>query len=519
MTRNQLTPSPRGIAALALLATLPAAPWPALAQLDAVNVEAVVSGLPVPLAATHAGDARLFVTLLDGRVMIVADGALLPRPFLDVRHRTSETGLGLYSVAFHPDHAANGYVFAHYTEAGTGDSIVSRFELREGDPDRATAASEAILLRIPKQQRLHYGGQLAFGPDGFLYVSTGEGTGQGNVVDPECAAQSLASLEGKILRLDVDAGADAAPYYAVPEDNPFVGVGRGEIWALGLRNPWRFSFDRAGGDLWIADVGQDRREEIDREEAGSPGGRNYGWKVMEGTFCFDNRRGCPATLPPCGDPGWTPPVIEYTHAGERCSVIGGHVYRGAAIPELAGRYLYGDFCTGEVWAAAPRGGGWEPIALPFTLPGLTAFGEDAEGELWLTAQGTVYRLRGADPPDGGEPCVADAQHLCLNEGRFEVSVSWRTGNGESGLGRAVALVDDAGYFWFFGPDNPELFVKVLDACREPFQRFWVFAAGLTEVETSLLVVDTETGASRRYDSALGQPYTPVRDTQAFATCP
>jgi len=502
---------------ISLFLLLAALPVTALAQLDGVSAEAVASGLGVPLAVTHAGDARLFVTLLDGRVMIVEDGVLRPRPFLDVRQRLSGTGLGLYSVAFHPDYAANGFLFAHYTEVGTGDSIVSRFQVRDDDPDRAAVASEAILLRIPKVERLHYGGQLAFGADGYLYVSTGDGTGSGNTVDPQCAAQSLASLEGKVLRLDVDAQADAAPYYAVPDDNPFVGAGRGEIWALGLRNPWRFSFDRATGDLWIADVGQSRREEIDLEEAGSAGGRNYGWKVMEGTSCFDNRRGCPATLPACGDPGWTPPVIEYAHADGRCATIGGHVYRGAAIPELAGRYLYGDFCTGEIWAASLRAGRWEPAPLAFTLPGLTSFGEDAAGELWLTAQGTLYRLRGAGPP-GGEPCVADAQHLCLADGRFEVSVAWRTADGQSGLGRAVTLRDTSGYFWFFGPDNPEVFVKVLDAC-DAFQRFWVFAAGLTSVETSLVVVDTESGESRRYDRALGAPYEPVRDTQAFATCP
>ncbi len=489
----------------------------AAAELADITVEAVVDGLATPLAVTHVGDGRLFVSQLGGQVRIVENAALRATPFLDISDRIRGQGLGLYSIAFHPEHAANGWLFAHYTEKDTGDSIIARYRVSDDDPDVVDLASEAILLRIAKTGQLHYGGQLDFGPDGYLYVSTGDTTGQGTSPDPLCAAQSLDSLEGKILRLDVDVDPDTPPFHGVPPDNPFVESGRAEIWAYGLRNPWRFSFDRATGDLWISDVGQDRREEVSLQPAAG-GGENYGWKVTEGTRCSANRAGCGATVPNCGDEILTDPVIEYSHSGGRCSVTGGYVYRGSRIPELDGHYLYGDFCSGEVWAAAWNGNRWVPRKLAFELPGLTSFGEDADGEIWLTASGTLYRLLDPTVPDGG-PCVADANHLCLTGGRFRVSLSWRTDTGATGLGTGVSLGEDAGMFWFFSANNPEVFVKVLDACFDPFQHFWVFAAGLTNVETSLRVVDTATGQSRSYDRPLGTLYEAVSDTRAFSTCP
>jgi hypothetical protein len=330
-------------------------------------------------------------------------------------------------------------------------------------------------------------------------------------------AQSSSSLEGKVLRLDVDRSVDEKPFYAVPDDNPFAGSGHGEVWGLGLRNPWRFAFDELTGDLWLADVGEDRREEVNFVPSGTGGGRNYGWKVMEGATCFRNRNGCGAEVPECHDVAYTLPAIEYTHDEGRCSVIGGRVYRGSRVPELAGRYLYGDFCTGEVWAAVRRGGTVETEELGFELPGLSSFGVDAEGELWLTAGNALYRLVSTAEPT--PPCVADQAHLCLTGGRFEVLIHWRAGDGTEGMGQAVELTDDAGYFWFFGPNNPEVFVKVLDACFDPFDHFWVFAAGLTDVETRLEVTDTQTGEVRVYEHGLGTPFVPVRDTTAFATCP
>ena len=504
-------------AALTLTAVIGAS-LPASAQLDQIRAETVVTtGLATPLAVTHAGDDRLFVSQLGGQVAIVRDGALLPRLFLDLSDQVQGGGEGLFSIAFHPDYANNGFFFVHYAAKPSADSVISRFEVSSTDPDRSIKVSERVLLRIPKQQQLHYGGQLAFGPDGFLYVSTGDGTDR-QVVDPACTSQSLDSLEGKVLRIDVDQNVDTAPYYAIPADNPFVATPSGEVWALGLRNPWRFSFDRENGDMWLTDVGHDRREEINREPAASPGGRNYGWKVMEGDFCFNNRAGCPGTVPPCDDPAFTRPTHQYPHAQGRCSIIGGYVYRGRAIPDLYGKYLYADHCTGEILAGQMSGGAWQEQALGFTLNRPTSFGEDAAGEIWITTPGALHRLVGPDLP-GPSDCVADANHLCLNRGRFRVSVDWRTAEGLSGLGRAVSLGEDAGMFWFFSENNPEVFVKVLDACFNPFNHYWVFAAGLTEVETSLVVVDTQTGDVRQYDRALGQPYDPIRDTRAFATCP
>ena len=491
---------------------------PASAQFDDLVLVPVATDLGGPaVALTHRGDDKLFVSLLDGRVLIVDGGEVLPRPFLDLSASVRGEGFGLYSLAFHPDHGENGWVFAHYTDVD-GDSVISRFTVFPDDPDRVDRSSEAVLLRIEKEFVLHYGGQLAFSPDGFLYVSTGDGTGPGAAVDPQCAAQDLASLEGKILRLDVDMGAEAAPFHTVPATNPFVDVAdaRGEIWAYGLRNPWRFSFDRATGDLWLTDVGHDRREEVDLELAGSPGGRNYGWKSMEGSTCFRSQAGCGVEVPPCDDPSLTLPVLEYNHLEGDCSVIGGFVVRGGLAP-LAGRYVYGDFCSGRIRAARPAGGGFDVAELPFTLPGLNSFGEDAAGELYLLANQDVFRtvVRDVAPPDG---CVADAEHLCLSSERFRASVRYRTADDRSGFGNAELLGDDAGFFWFFDKDNPEIFVKLLDGCALS-GHFWVFAAGLTDVETRLEVEDTVTGEIRVYERPLGESYEAVRDTGAFAGCP
>ena len=490
---------------------------PAAAELADVVLETVADGLAEPVAVTHAGDGRLFVSLLRGRVMVVEDGEVLAEPFIDVTDRVPGAGHGLHSVAFHPDFAATGYVYVHRAERGTGDLLVTRF--RAGADGRADAESEVELIRIVKERKQHYGGQVRFGPDGYLYVSTGDDSGTG-LIDPECAAQSLDRLEGKILRLDVDASADVPPYYGVPADNPLIGFGRPEVWAHGLRNPWRFSFDRETGDLWIGDVGEADREEVNYQGAASPGGENYGWKVMEGTACRGDASGCAEPVPACHDLGLTPPLLEYAHqrGSGHCSVTGGVVYRGRRVPDLYGRYLFGDYCSGTLWAARREGAAWTAQELAVSLPTVVSFGEDADGEVYLTAEGALYRL--ADPTAPAPTCVAGANHLCLNRGRFRVSIEWRTPAGETGLGRAVPGGADAGSFWFFGPNNPEVFVKVLDACKPSLnRRFWVFAAGLTNVGTSLVVVDTATGVTRRYDRPLGVAYEAVIDTSAFSTCP
>ncbi|MEE8522568.1 MAG: PQQ-dependent sugar dehydrogenase, partial [Thermoanaerobaculia bacterium] len=367
-----------------------------------LDFELVVSGLASPVAITHAGDPRLFVTEQAGRVAIVAGGTVQATPFLDISARvgTASGEQGLFSVAFHPDYANNGLFYVDYTD-NSGDTVISRFSVT-ADPNVANPASEAILLTIPQPFANHNGGQLQFGADGFLYVASGDG---GSANDPGCEGQDGATLLGAMLRLDVDQNVGTPPYHGIPASNPFVGDATviDEIWALGMRNPWRFSFDRDTGDMYIGDVGQGAREEVDLQPAASAGGENYGWKVMEGTLCTGNSSGCAGiSLPACNAPELTLPILEYDHSGGRCSITGGYVYRGSAIPAADGLYVYGDFCTGEVFAASDPGGGWQSQVLPnSTFPFVTTFGEDVDGELYLARNGNLYRLTG---PAGPEFC-------------------------------------------------------------------------------------------------------------------
>ncbi|HEX4952153.1 MAG TPA: PQQ-dependent sugar dehydrogenase [Thermoanaerobaculia bacterium] len=497
------------LAALCLASALPL-----LAQPPALTLTPVVAGLDDPVAITHAGDSRLFVTLQDGRVVIVANGQLLAQPFLDLRDRVLSGGeRGLLSVAFHPRYAENGFLFVDYTNLA-GDTVISRFQVGN-DPDRVPAGSERILLTIEQPFANHNGGQLQFGPDGYLYVGMGDG---GAAFDPQCRAQDGGELLGKLLRLDVDVNVDAAPYHGIPPSNPFVGAGnrRDEIWASGLRNPWRFSFDRVSGDLYLGDVGQNSREEVSFQPAGSPGGENYGWKVWEGDLCLGSTAGCSFPVPACGSPAYTAPILTYGHDDGSCAVTGGSVYRGQRIPGLSGWYLYGDFCSGRVRAARRLAAGWTSHEVLDVGSGLTSFGEDRDGELYLAAGGTIYRLGGPPLPTS---CTPAPGTLCLGGGRFLVQAEWRTAQGPSGMGTATALTADSGYFTFFDAANPELFVKVIDACGPPFERRWVFAAGLTDVEVTLVVIDTQADRARVYTNPLGRAYLPVQDTDAFATCP
>jgi len=248
------------------------------------------------------------------------------------------------------------------------------------------------VLRVDQPFENHNGGQLQFGPDRFLYIGMGDG---GSANDPQCNAQRGGTLLGKMLRIDVDQYRRRGPMYGVPRTNPFVGGGGqpGEVWAIGLRNPWRFSFDRATGNLFIADVGQGTREEINFQPSGSRGGENYGWAREEGSVCINQVGGCPGFVPPCDDRDLVPPILEYGQEAGSCAVIGGYVYRGSAMPGLQGAYLFGDFCSGTLWAAVERGGGWEAIELDATMDGLTSFGEDAAGEIYLVSdQGVLARL-------------------------------------------------------------------------------------------------------------------------------
>lgn len=623
-----------------LLAALLLTPGLGAATLPELHLETLATGLDSPVSVTNAGDARLFLTLQDGRIVIWDGTRILPEPFLDLRSLVSTGGeRGLLSVAFHPLYPSVPLFFVDYTDT-EGDTVVARYRVSD-DPDRADPASAVVVLHVDQPFPVHNGGQLQFGPDGYLYVALGDG---GRAFDPLCNAQRDDTLLGKLLRLDVDHGAGNPSFFTIPPDNPFIGVDgvRDEIWVKGLRNPWRFSFDRATGDLFLSDVGQGEREEIDLQPASSPGGENYGWKVMEGTRCTDNLEGCSQPVPACGSPELTLPILEYTHQAGNCAVVGGYVYHGQAIPDLDGAYLYGDFCTGTVWAARRQGPGprtaWASERTPLTVPRLTSFGEGAGGEIYLVSQeGGLYRLEGAaapppepepgvlrfsqaaytaaeetgkativvhrsgagdgavsvryrtgsgsatpgvdytpvagtlswedgdttprsfevplqddgavepletvplvlEAPDGGAalgspatatlsikdddlptgPCTPDDTVLCLEGGRFRVEATWEDFTGTSGSGRTVPLAADSGYLWFFSPDNVELVVKVLDACEAPFRRFWVFAAGLTNVGVTLTVADTHSRQVRRYTNAKGSPFQPIQDTDAFATCP
>jgi glucose/arabinose dehydrogenase len=341
-----------------------------------VGVETVVDGLEAPLAITSAGDGsgRIFVVQQGGQVRIVRDGVLAASPFLDIAGRITSGGeRGLLGLAFHPDYPSDPRLFVNYTDAN-GDTQVSSFTVDPGHPDAADANSEVKLLHIAQPYANHNGGAVAFGPDGLLYISTGDGGSGG---DPQGNGQSLKTLLGKILRIDVS-HADANLAYAIPPDNPFVGTPDAlpEIFLYGLRNPWRMSFDRATGDLWIGDVGQGAWEEVDVARAGSSG-ENFGWNTMEGTHCFSPPDGCVST-------GLTAPVAEYSHQ-YGCTVIGGGVYRGSAQPALAGGYLFGDYCSGTVWAIDPAGGTLrDPTVVVESGASLSSFGEDEAGELYAT---------------------------------------------------------------------------------------------------------------------------------------
>jgi glucose/arabinose dehydrogenase len=336
-----------------------------------------------PTFLTHAGDERLFVTEQAGVIRIIQEGQVLPDPFLYIQDRVGSNASeqGLLSVAFHPQYDANGYFFIDYTDTN-GDTVIARYQVDPDNPNRALSNSEQILLTIPQPYGNHNGGQLHFGPDGYLYVGMGDG---GSANDPLNNGQDPGTLLGTILRLDVDFQDGS---YAIPPDNPFVDDenGRNEIWAYGLRNPWRFSFDRLTGDLFIADVGQNMWEEIHFQAAASDGGENYGWNILEGSHCFQSDT--------CDKEGLELPIFEYSH-NQGCSVTGGYVYRGEAYPELNGNYFLSDYCSGAIWSLYPDGeGGWQSNQVYTGAGNISTFGEDVNGELYVLGHlGTVSRIQ------------------------------------------------------------------------------------------------------------------------------
>jgi glucose/arabinose dehydrogenase len=350
-----------------------------------VSLELVADGLEQPLyLASPPGDTeRLFVVEREGTIRIVRDAAVVTTPFLDLSDEVTTEGdeQGLLGLAFHPLYATNGYAYVNYTDT-EGHTQIVRYT-RSANPDVADAASAFPILTIEQPVPNHNGGQLAFGPDGMLYIGMGDG-GTGS----SATGQDLTSLLGSILRIDVNGGTP----YAVPSDNPFVAdaSARPEIWAKGLRNPWRFSFDRTTGDLYIADVGEDLMEEISFQPASSDGGENYGWDTMEGSDCFDPPSGCETT-------GLVLPIYEYEHS-EGCSVTGGYVYRGSASPALAGRYFFSDFCGSWLRSFEAAGGApaneLDHADAAGPLAGVSSFGEDGAGELYVLSMfaGTVHRI-------------------------------------------------------------------------------------------------------------------------------
>jgi len=341
------------------------------------------TGINNIVGITHAGDSRLFVTDQSGIIRIVnADGSLQEMPFLDISDKVTFGGeRGLLGLAFHPSYATNGYFYVNYV-GKANRTIIARYKVMADNPQLADPSSEVILMTILQPFMNHNGGHISFGPDSMLYIGLGDG---GSAGDPQNNANDPLELLGKMLRIDVNHGDP----YAIPASNPFFNTdnARGEIWALGLRNPWRFSFDRFTGDLWIADVGQDKYEEINFQPASSKGGENYGWRCYEGNEAF-NRAGCESNAK------YTFPIYTYNH-DEGCSITGGYVYRANPSSPYYGQYFFTDYCTSIIWTLHKAGDSW--VRADFgSYPGsnFTTFGEDVNGELYLASAktGTIFKV-------------------------------------------------------------------------------------------------------------------------------
>jgi glucose/arabinose dehydrogenase len=472
-----------------------------------------VEGFDEPLRVTNAGDGsgRLFVVEKRGVIHVIEDDAVHDAPFLDISERVRDADFeqGLFSVAFHPDYADNGTFFVVYTAEPDGANVLARFQRSESDANVAAPDSELRLFELADGRANHNGGDLAFSPlDGYLYYATGDGGGVG---DPDENAQDPQALLGKILRVDVDGGTP----YAIPDDNPFVNDDRyrPEIWALGLRNPWRFSFDRATGDLYVGDVGQGHFEELDVQPAESGGGQNYGWPIMEGAHCY------PPPTEGCDESGLTLPTIEYPQYDSDdemigCSIVAGVVYRGAATPGAGGAFLYGDWCTGRIWLGyQDETGEWASIQLEDTDLEITSIGEDEAGELYLTdmRRGVLYQVKLTVPRTPPVLDSIDPAAIIARAGGVELSVA-----GSGFTPESVVVVD--------GVDVATRFVssRQLVATLTPVTTAGVVdvqvrsASGLLSAALTLTVLD-DTAAAGAFQRAWARIDAPVADVVATRT--
>ncbi|MEM9822455.1 MAG: PQQ-dependent sugar dehydrogenase, partial [Bacteroidota bacterium] len=430
--------------------------WPSLWAQPILTFEEYASGFTFPVDIAHAGDERLFVVERSGIIRIIdGNGVILPTPFLNIEERVEHFNaasgeIGLLGLAFHPDYANNGFFYLNYIDTDFNTAI-SRFQVSADDPNVAEADSETILMNITQPFLNHNGGCMKFGPDGYLYISSGDG---GSAGDPMGFAQNRLSLLGKILRIDVDNGNP----YSIPTDNPFADddFTLDEIWAIGLRNPWRFSFDRQTGDLWIGDVGQGLYEEVNYEAAGSSGGLNYGWRCLEGNEVFNDSG--------CEDPSnFAAPIEAYPHTGH-CSITGGFVYRGSNFSSLQGHYIYGDYCSGQFWTIVKNGNGEFVVneAGIFQSFAASSLGEDQNGELYLAhlTEGTLFKI-GVDACSEftlsaqitNENCTGTADgaiDLILSNGVAPFSYTWSNGANTEDIGPleagiyTVTVSDDDG---------------------------------------------------------------------------
>ena len=387
-----------------------------------LGLERIASGLSRPVGVAHPNDGsnRLFILEQHtGRIKILNldTNTVLPTPFLEINGLAGGNEQGLLGMAFHPDYQNNGLFFVNVTVTGgafnNGVTQIRRYQVSAGDPNLANAASMVVIMSYDQPYSNHNGGWMGFDPNGYLYIASGDG---GSANDPQNRAQNLTTLFGKILRIDVDANDGPTGHYGIPPDNPFVDVAGAldEIWAYGLRNPWRCSFDRLNGDFYIGDVGQGAREEIDFQPASSSGGENYGWRVMEGTLCADNSQ--TGGNPPCFDTSFTSPIYEYSHP-TGFAVVGGYVYRGNDLPDLQGTYFFADYSTTLIWSFRYDGQNLTDFTdrtaeldpSPFTIGYISSFGEDEQGRLYILDldDGEVYRIISADTPIAG-----DIYHNC-----------------------------------------------------------------------------------------------------------